>query len=197
MIRKTMAACVVAASGWAMTAQAETWTVDPQHTEVRVYWDHSGFSEQSLEFTEVDGSLTFSLNSVPDSTAFFTIPVDSMETGVERFNNDLWSDTFFDLEKYPLISFNSTSFRQVAPMKLKVKGDLTIKDVTKEAEFDVTVHALGEHPVGRYFKYFSGTWLGVTAVANIKRSDWNMGAFVPMGSDEIRIVINSELRAVE
>ncbi|WP_424984344.1 YceI family protein [Microbulbifer sp. S227A] len=197
MIRKTIAACVLAAFGWTTMALAETWIVDPEHTEVRVYWDHSGFSEQSLEFTKVDGSLNFSLNSVPESSAFFTIPVDSMETGVERFNNDLWSDTFFDLEKYPLISFNSTSFQQVAPMKLRVRGDLTIKDVTKETEFDVTVHAVGEHPVGRYFNYFSGTWLGVTAVANIKRSEWNMGAFVPMGSDDIRIVINSELRAVE
>lgn len=121
-MKKLIAAGCIAATAWMSGAQAEVWTVDPEHTEVRVYWDHSGFSEQSLEFTEVDGSLTFSLNSVPDSTAFFTIPVDSMETGVERFNNDLWSDTFFDLEKYPLISFNSTSFQQVAPMKVKVRG---------------------------------------------------------------------------
>jgi len=54
---------LVLASG----AQAETWAADPDHTEVRVYWDHAGFSEQSLEFTKVDGSLTFSLNSVPES----------------------------------------------------------------------------------------------------------------------------------
>ncbi|MDU9003910.1 YceI family protein [Sedimentitalea todarodis] len=195
MSRKTIAAGLLAAFALASAAQAETWMVDPEHTEVRVYWDHAGFSEQSLEFTEVDGSLNFSLDSVPSSTAFFAIPVSSMETGVERFNSDLWSDTFFDVANFPLVSFNSTSFQQVGPTQLKVKGDLTIKDVTREAEFDVTVHNVGEHPVGKYFKYFAGTWLGVTAVATIKRSEWNMGAFVPMGSDEIRIVINSELRA--
>lgn len=194
MNRMTIAAGVVAAFTLVSAVHAETWMVDPEHTEVRVYWDHAGFSEQSLEFTEVDGSLNFSLDSVPSSTAFFTIPVSSMETGVERFNNDLWSNTFFDVENYPLLSFNSTSFQQVGPKQLKVKGDLTIKDVTKEAEFDVTVHNVGEHPVGKYFKYFAGNWLGVTAVATIKRSEWNMGAFVPMGSDEIRIVINSELQ---
>lgn len=195
MRRTTIAAGLFAALTLVPAAQAETWMVDPQHTEVRVYWDHAGFSEQSLEFTEVDGSLNFSLDSVPSSTAFFTIPVSSMVTGVERFNNDLWSNTFFDVENYPLLSFNSTSFQQVGPKQLKVKGDLTIKDVTKEAEFDVTVHNMGEHPVGKYFEYFAGNWLGVTAVATIKRSEWNMGAFVSMGSDEIRIVINSELKA--
>jgi polyisoprenoid-binding protein YceI len=195
MVGQSIAAGLMAGLFLASGAGAETWRVDPEHTEVRVYWDHAGFSEQSLEFTRVDGSLNFSMNAVPDSQAFFTIPVDSMETGVARFNNDLWSDTFFDLETYPQISFHSTSFQQVGPKQLKVRGDLTIKDVTKEAEFDVTVHNVGAHPVGKYFKYFEGTWLGVTAVATIKRSEWNMGAFVPMGSDEIRIVINSELKA--
>ncbi|SFT44420.1 YceI family protein [Sedimentitalea nanhaiensis] len=176
------------------TVTAETWKIDPDHTEVRAYWDHAGFSEQSLEFTEVDGSLQFSLDSVSESHAFFTIPVKSMATGVERFNHDLWSSTFFDVETYPTISFNSTSFRQVGPMKVQVTGDLTIKDVTKEATFDVIVHNVGEHPVGRFFSQFQGNWLGVTAVTTIRRSEWGMGAFVPIGSDEIRIEINSELR---
>lgn len=174
--------------------QAETWAADPDHTEVRVYWDHAGFSEQSLEFTKVDGSLTFSLNSVPDSTAFFSVPVSSLATGVERFNQDLWGATFFDVDTYPTISFQSTSFRQTGAKALKVTGELTIKDVTNEATFDVIVHSVGEHPVGQYFKAFQGNWLGVTAVATIKRSEWGMGAFVPIGSDEIRIVINSEMR---
>ncbi len=184
-------------SVWASMACAEVWVIDPQHTEVRAYWDHAGFSEQSLEFTKVDGSLTFSLDSVPQSQAFFTIPVSSLVSGVDRFDNDLWSPTFFDLENFPLISFNSTGFQQVGPKNLKVTGDLTIKDVTREAVFDVTVHNVGEHPVGKYFSYFHGKWLGVTAVTTIKRSEWDMGAFLQLGSDEIRVVINSELRAQE
>ncbi len=181
----------------ASTGFAETWLADPGHTEVRVYWDHAGFSEQSLEFTEVDGSLEFSLDSVPESSAFFSIPVKSLATGVERFNEDLLGSSFFDAESYPTISFQSTSFRQIGPMKLEVSGDLTIKDVTKEAVFEVTVHSVGEHPVGKFFKYFQGQWLGVTAVTRIMRSEWDMGAFVPIGSDEIRIQINSELKAQE
>ncbi|MFD3191037.1 YceI family protein [Sedimentitalea sp. HM32M-2] len=195
MIPKIAAAAALAV--FTTTGSAETWLIDPEHTEVRAYWDHAGFSEQSLEFTQVDGSLTFSLNAVPESQAFFSIPVSSMETGVERFNHDLWSSTFFDLENHPNITFSSTTFQQTGPKKLKVTGDLTIKDVTRPAVFDVTVHNVGEHPVGKFFDYFAGNWLGVTAVATIKRSEWGMGAFVPMGSDEIRIVINSELRAEE
>jgi len=106
----------------------------------------------------------------------------------------LWGATFFDIETYPTISFQSTSFQQTGPKTLKVRGELTIKDVTKEAIFDVTVHSVGDHPVGKFFKAFQGKWLGVTAVATITRSEWGMGAFVPIGSDEIRIVINSEMK---
>jgi polyisoprenoid-binding protein YceI len=185
----------VAFAVFAACAEADTWRADPDHTEVRAYWDHSGFSEQSLEFTKFDGSLQFSLDAVPQSNAFFSIPVSSIATGVAQLDKDLLGPTFFDVENYPNISFQSSSFRQVGPMKVIVTGDLTIKDVTREATFDVMVLNLGEHPVGRFYKPFQGTWLGVFAVATIKRSDWGMGAFVPIGSDEIRIEINSELKA--
>ncbi len=180
---------------FALPAQAETWLANPDHTEVRAYWDHAGFSEQSLEFTRFDGSLQFSLDDVPQSNAFFAIPVESMVTGVAQLDQDLRGPTFFDVERYPNITFQSTGFQQVGQRAVKVTGDLTIKDVTREVVFDVTVRNVGEHPVGRFFEPFQGKWLGVTAVTEIKRSDWGMGAFVPIGSDEIRIEINSELRA--
>lgn len=181
----------------AMGASAETWIADPDHTEVRAYWDHSGFSEQSLEFTSFDGSLQFSLEAVPQSNAFFSIPVDSMETGVAQLDKDLRGATFFDSERFPNIVFQSTAFQQTGPKSLKVRGDLTIRDISNEVEFDVTVHNVGDHPVGRFFEPFQGKWIGMTAVAEIKRSDWGMGAFIPIGSDEIRIEINSELKAEE
>ncbi len=188
-------AMIIAILGGAATG--ETWRADTDHTEVRAYWDHGGFSEQSLEFTEVVGELQFSLESVADSRAFFTIPVKSLATGVERLDSDLWGPTFFDAETYPNISFSSTSFRQTGPMEVEVTGDLTIRDVTRPVTFDVTVRNVGEHPVAQYFAAFKGNWLGVTAVARILRSEWGMGAFIPIGSDEIRIEINSELREVE
>lgn len=179
----------------ALSAAADTWVADPGHTEVRAYWDHSGFSQQSLEFTRFDGSLQFSLDSVPQSNAFFSIPVASMVTGVAQLDKDLAGATFFDVERFPNITFQSTAFQQTGPMSLKVRGDLTIKDVSKEVEFDVTVLNVGEHPVGKFFEPFKGEWLGMKAVTEIKRSDWGMGAFIPIGSDEIRIEINSELKA--
>lgn len=179
----------------ASLVQAEIWVPDPDHTEVRVYWDHSGFSEQSLEFTKVDGTLDFSVEAIPEAQANFSIPVSSLATGVERFNSDLLGATFFDAENYPEISFKSTAFEQVDGQTLKVSGDLTIKDATHPAIFDVTVHRIGEHPVGKFLAEYEGQWIGMTAIATIKRSEWGMGAFVAIGSDELKIVISSEMKA--
>lgn len=178
-------------------AHAASWQADPGHTEVRVYYNHAGFSEQSIEFGEFTGTLHYSDGDVAGAKADFAIPVASVVTGVEMFDNDLRGGTFFDVETYPEIRFVSTAVEQTGESSAKVTGDLTIKDVTKPATFDVTLHNIGPHPVGQVFDFYKGTWLGITAVSEINRSEWNMGAFVPIGSDKVRIVINAELKAQE
>lgn len=174
---------------------AEIWLPEAEHTEVLVYWDHAGFSEQSLEFTRVEGSLDLSVTAIPEAKANFSVPVDSLATGVERFNDDLLGTTFFNAVEFPDIRFVSSAFEQVDGETLKVTGGLTIRDVTRPVVFTVTVHAIGEHPVGKFLKEFEGQWMGVTAETTIKRSEWGMGAFTAIGSDDIRIVINSEMKA--
>ncbi|MEX0347993.1 MAG: YceI family protein [Paracoccaceae bacterium] len=190
-----LAATLFAAATSASVTSAETWKIDPGHTEVRVYYSHAGFSRQSIEFATVEGELEFSEDAVADAKANFSIPVSSVVTGDDKFNLDIVGEALFNGANFPNIAFVSTSVEQTGEDTLKVVGDLTIKDVTKPATFDVTVNAFGDHPVAQFFDYYKGKWLGITAVSKINSSDWGMGAFFPPGGDEVEIVINSELKA--
>ncbi len=190
-MRNLIAAALIAA---APAASALTWTPDQSHTEVRVYWNHSGFSEQSLDFFSVAGAMEFTPGDLSTVAADFTVMIDSLLTGDDRFDADLKSPNFFDVAVFPEARFVSTSVEQVGDMAVRVTGDLTIKDVTQEITWDVDVLALGEHPVGQFLELYQGEWLGIQAETTIKRSDFGIAAFIPVGSDEVRIVINSELK---
>ncbi len=188
----TAAAALLAA---AATANAESWVPDPSHTEVVIGWNHAGFSIQTAKFHQVDGALEFTPGDIAGASADFSVIVSSIDTGVADFDGHLQSPDFFDAATYPTIRFVSTSVEQTGDMTVQATGDLTIKDVTKPVTFDITVHQLGEHPVGQFFDFYKGEWLGMTATATITRSEFGIDAFIPVGSDEIDITINTEMRA--
>lgn len=176
-------------------AIGETWGLDASHTDVTVTWNHAGFSMQSASFNEFSGSLEMDPENVAGLSADFSVSIASISTGVDAFTGHLLSGDFFNVETHPTARFVSTSAEQTGDMSATVTGDMTILGNTQPVTFDVTVHALGDHPVGQFFEAYQGTWLGFTATAEIKRSDFGMAAFIPVGSDEITIEINSEMRA--
>ena len=187
----TTAAAIFAVSA----ANAENWVPDPTHTEVLIGWYHAGFSIQTAKFNQVEGALQFTPGDIAGASADFSVIVSSIDTGVPDFDGHLKSADFFDAETYPTIRFVSTSVEQTGEMTVKATGDLTIKDVTKPATFDITVHQMGEHPVGQFFDFYKGQWLGMTATTTINRSEWGVDGFIPVGSDAIDITINTEMRA--
>ena len=176
-------------------AFADAFAFDPAHTEVRIYWTHAGFSEQSAEFHAIDGGVTFTPDALTATRADVTVKVDSIDTGFEALDTHLKSGDFFDAETYPEIRFVSTGVEQTGERTAKMTGDLTLRGVTKPVTLDVTVVNYGEHPVGAFYDYFKGQWLGARAETVINRSDWGIDMFIPVASDEIRVVISTEMKA--
>ncbi len=193
-LRRAIPAVAAVALTAAVPAAAETWGIDPTHTDLTVAWDHSGFSTQIMSFYEFSGTLELDLDNVEAAKADFTVPVASMSTGYELFTNDLLGANFFDAENHPEIRFVSTSVTRTGDMTADVTGDMTIKGVTLPVTFAVEVHKIGEHPVGQFFDAYKGNWMGFTATATLNRSEFGIDAFIPIGSDEVTIVINSEMR---
>ena len=173
---------------------ANTWVPDPTHTEVVVSWGHIGFSTQSLEFLAFEGALEVDLENVEAASANFTVKTESVHTGVEVFDTELLGETWFNVEAFPDARFVSTSVQQTGDNTVRVTGDLTIKDNTNEIVWDVTVNKIGENPVGQFFDYYKGTWMGVTATTEVPRSEFGLGAFEGIGTEMVTITINTEMK---
>ena len=121
-----------------MPASAATaWQVDPNHSAAQFAVRHLGLSTVRGAFTKVSGTVSLDDKDVTKSTVDVTIDAASVDTRVEGRDKDLRSDHFFDVAKYPTITFKSKKVEQVSAGKLKVTGDLTIHGTTKEVVLDV------------------------------------------------------------
>ena len=179
----------------AFPVAAETYHLDPGHTEVRFSWDHAGITRQHGEWTSVTGTVEFDPENVTATSADITIGADSLHTGFPALDADLKSSNFFDAENFPEITFKSTSAVQTAAKTLRLTGDLTIKGQAAPLVLDVTLTFQGEHPFGAFFDYYKGEWIGVHATGIMLRSDHGVGMFAPVTSDEVRLEISAEMRA--
>lgn len=185
MIRsKLLFASLLLAVGVANAAPVE-YKLDPNHTIVLASWDHFGFSRPSANFGQVDGTLVYDADNVAASRVDVTLPLSGMESFVPKFNEHLRSPDFFDAAKWPTAKFRSTRVEKAGDGKLKVTGDLTIRDVTKSVVLDVKLNKTGEGRGG-------APKIGFDANTVIKRSDFGIAKFVPNVSDEVEIRITTE-----
>ena len=188
MRRSTMslAIAVLASALFAGNASAEavTYELDPNHTIVLAQWDHFGYSHPVANFGQVDGTLVYDAENVAASSVQVTLPLAGLDSFVPKFDEHLRSDDFFDAAKYPNATFRSTRVEAAGEGRLKVTGDLTIKDNTRPVVLDVTLNKAGERN-GR-------AAIGFDATGAVKRSDFGLGLFVPNVGDEVKLTITTE-----
>jgi len=187
--RLVLTAALVAASANAFAASLPSkgvvYKLDPGHTNVIATWNHMGYSNPSANFSGVDGTLVYDAADVTKSSVQVTLPLTGLNGFSEKFNAHLNSGDFFDSAKFPAATFKSTKVEAAGEGKLKVTGELTIKDITKPVVLDVTLNKSGEGNNG-------GAKIGFDATATIKRTDYGMGMAAPMVSDEVKLRITTE-----
>src|SRR6202050_2152941 len=123
-------------AGFRAVAQTQTWYLDPPHSAAQFSVRHMGISTVRGTFTKVNGVVVDSPD-LSKASVNVTIDASSVDTRVEMRDKDLRSDHFFDVAKYPTITFQSKKVESAGEGKLKVTGDLTMHGVTKEAVLDV------------------------------------------------------------
>lgn len=148
-------------------AASQTFTIDPVHTNATFTLRHM-VSRFTGNFTKVTGSVTVDREHMENSSVQASVDVGSVTTSNEKRDTHLKSPDFFDLVKFPTMTFKSKSWKQTGADTYDVTGDLTIKDVTKEVTFKVT--SLGFGPGMKPGTTISG-W---EATATIKKSDFNL-----------------------
>jgi polyisoprenoid-binding protein YceI len=114
-----------------------------------------------------------------------TIDAASVDSGVAIFDTHMKSGDMFDVEKFPTITFTSTSLNQATTATGQLVGDLTMKGIAKPVELAVTLNKIGESGDKK-------PMFGISAKTQIKRSDWDLGYAVPYVGDDVTIIIEVE-----
>ena len=118
-------------------AHADTWQIDPAHTNVEFTVRHMMISNVKGKFQKTTGTITTNGNDPASAKIDATIDASSVDTRVDRRDNHLKSPDFLDVAKYPTITFKSTKVEADGPGKFKVTGDLTLHGVTKPVVLEV------------------------------------------------------------
>ncbi|HVB85469.1 MAG TPA: YceI family protein [Candidatus Dormibacteraeota bacterium] len=169
-------------------ADTTTWQIDPNHANAQFFVKHLGISTVQGEFTKVTGTVTVDNSDITKSTVDVTIPTDTVYTRVAMRDNDLKSEHFLDVAKYPDITFKSTSISKTGDDTYDVNGDLTIRGVTKPETLKVTELS---KPID--VKMMGGWRQGASATLTINRQDFGVAADPGMVGNDIRILIDIEM----
>ena len=188
-MRKTLLVAALFAFAGSAFAAPVTYKIDPGHTNVLASWNHFGYSNPSINFGQAEGILVYDAENVSNSSVQVTLPLTGVSALADKFYDHLTSDKWFDAAKYPNATFKSTQVEAAGEGKLKVTGDLTVKGVSKPVVLDVSLNKASEHPMKKV------PAIGFDATATVKRSDFGVGAYAPMVSDEVTLRITTEATA--
>lgn len=171
----------------AATANAQTWSLDKTHAKLGFSVVHLLVSDVEGYFKSFDAKITSSKDDFTDAKIELTAEINSINTQVDDRDNHLKGADFFDAEKFPTLTFKSTSIKKVGGKNYKVTGDLTMKGVTKPVTLDVVLNGTATHP------YSKKTVAGFKVKGTLKRSDFGVGTIpVAIVGDEITLNSNVE-----
>jgi len=176
-------------------ATASGWTIDPAHSSARFSIKHMMISNVNGSFGKVSGNVQYDGKNLPKADVDATIDVASIDTNEPKRDEHLKSKDFFDVEKYPTITFKSKKITTTND-GFKILGVLTMHGVSK----DITLDA---EPMGPIVNAHGKTRTGTSATAKINRKDFgisyhqtldNGGAMV---GDDVKITLDVELVQAE
>ena len=172
-------------------AAAEQYDIDAAHSGVVFGWNHFGFSNPSARFDRIEGSVLLDKADLTKSSISVTLPLESLDTGVAKLDDELKGPNFLDAAMYPTITFKSTKVEKTGENRLNITGDLTVHGVTRPVTLDAKVNRIGIFEIPGVIKAQAA---GFDATTVIKRSDFGVTKYVPYVSDEIPVRITLDVK---
>ena len=178
---------IVALFSTALFAQT-TWNADPMHSKLTFSITHLGISSIDGLFNKFNVSATTNKSDFSDAVFELSVDVPSINTQVEMRDNHLRSADFFEVEKYPTMTFKSTSITKVSKDKYKLSGNLTLHGITKPVTMDLWYRGTIKNPQSKKLT------AGFQLTGTVKRSDFEIGPKfpAPMLSNEVKIKADGE-----
>lgn len=169
-------------------ASVTLWQNDKAHSQLQFTVSHLGISNVSGTFNDFDVTVSATEEDFSDAVFELTAQVGSIDTRVEARDNHLKSADFFDVEKYPTLTYKSTGISKVRENEYKLTGDLTIHGVTRSVTMDLRYIGSTINPMS------DAETVGFQLSGEIKRSDFGVGNDFPAPfiSDEVWIKADGE-----
>jgi polyisoprenoid-binding protein YceI len=174
----TLLGCAAASAA----TRAEPWRIDVAHTSIAFRVDAVGFPQTHGHFTRYSGRVLLDFERPAKSYTSFTVESASVELGSPVFNEFVKGSMLLDANKFPTLSFSSTSVEKVDGRTARVTGDLTMLGVTKPVTLSVSVDNDGSPRSGI---------VSFVAVGTIKRSDYSMIFGIPLIDDALEITVKT------
>lgn len=183
------------ATGLSLPAGAanSNWQIDPQHSSAQFAVRHLGLSTVRGAFSKLSGTMVLDDQDISKSSVEVSIDVNTVDTREPDRDKDLRSERFFDVAHFPTMTFKSKKVEQLAPGKLRVTGDLTIRGTSREVTLDV------DGPTNPVKDPWGNQRLAATATTKINRQDygvkWNAkldNGGVVVG-DDVNITLDVEM----
>jgi polyisoprenoid-binding protein YceI len=183
-MKKLLVATAVA--GLAVPALgAESYTFDAAHTRPAFYVSHLGFSTQHGRFGKAGGRVVLD-RAAKKGSVDMTIDTASIDMGTDKWNQHMKSEEFFNVDKFPTMSFKSDRLVFEGDKVVAAEGSFTLLGVTRPLTVHVANFHCGQNPMLKKDE------CGGDVSAVIKRSDFGMTKFLPAVGDEVKIIVPVE-----
>ena len=169
-------------------AQSTTWKADANHTKITFTITHLGISDVTGLFKTFDATIVSAKPDFSDAQVEVSVQTNSVNTEVDRRDNHLKSADFFDVEKYPTMTYKSTGIKKVGSNKYTLDGVLTLHGTAKPVSVNLWFRGTTVNPGSK------ATTAGFEVTGTVKRSDFDFGSKfpAPMLSDEVQIKADGE-----
>ena len=165
---------------------AESYAIDPQHSNIAFLVDHQGFSRMLGQFQEFSGTFVLDKEAVENSSVNVTIMTASVDTDYGDRDEHLRSPDFFNAAEFPDMTFVSREVHKTSDNTAQIVGDLTLLGTTKSVTLEASFYAEGQDQFSDAYR------AGFSARGTVKRSDFGMNYGIPAVGDEIALMIEIE-----
>jgi polyisoprenoid-binding protein YceI len=169
----------------AMPASAQTYQIDPVHSSLLFRVKHMDTAYVYGMFTSMKGTVVVDEANPARSSINIEVDANSVYTHNEQRDNHLRSPDFFNTRQFPTITFKSTQVRRINANTVQVRGDLTIRGVTRPITASVTLTGKGKNPQGKDIIGFETTF-------TIRRSEFGIRYGLPGLGDEVQVTLSIE-----
>ncbi|MFS8615348.1 MAG: YceI family protein [Solitalea sp.] len=189
-MKKVLSLLALVTFGTSVLFAQSTWKADPAHSKIAFSVVHMGIADVSGLFNSFECSIVSDKEDFSDAVFDLSIDVSSIDTEIQKRDDHLRSADFFDVEKFPKITYKSTGIKKAGKNRYKLTGNLTLHGVTKPVTMDLWYRGTNVND-----KDNSAT-AGFQLTGTIKRSDFGVGPKFgpPMISDEVTIKADGEFQ---